>query len=166
MITQFKIPENVTITVDKTKLTVKGPKGEISKMFNNRSLTMQIEGDIFKVDSLNKEMIGTVIAHAKNMIKGVQEPYVKELIIRYHHFPITVEVKGKDIVIKNYLGERSSRKCKVYGDAKIEIKGKDILITSCNIEAVGQTAENIKRITRSKLDRRVFQDGIYDVLKG
>ena len=47
----------------------------------------------------------------------------------------------------------------------VEVKGNMIYVTSPDKEAVGQTAYNIKKVTRSKLDRRFFQDGIYDVLE-
>jgi large subunit ribosomal protein L6 len=44
---------------------------------------------------------------------------------------------------------------------------KDIIkISSTNIEAVGQAAANLERVTKiSKRDRRVFQDGIFIISK-
>ncbi|MCD6227595.1 50S ribosomal protein L6 [Candidatus Micrarchaeota archaeon] len=167
MKSEIIIPEGVNVTIANSNVHVKGPKGEINRTFNIRGLSISTDDNrVVVVESDDKAINGTVKAHIENMIKGVVEPFTKRLIIRYHHFPITVEVKGKEIIIKNYLGERCPRKCKIHGDAKVEVKGNEITITSCDKEAVGQTAHNIKKITRSDRDRRVFQDGIYDVLEG
>lgn len=165
MMNEVVIPEGVEVNITKTTVNVKGPKGEVTKMFKVRGLKLSVDNGKVMINAPNKAICNTITTHIKNMINGVLNPYVKKLIIRYHHFPITVEVKGKEIFIKNYLGERYPRKCKIHGDAKVEVKGNMIYVTSPDKEAVGQTAYNIKKVTRSKLDRRVFQDGIYDVLE-
>ncbi|MCC7570383.1 50S ribosomal protein L6 [Candidatus Micrarchaeota archaeon] len=165
MIIEINIPEGIQITIQKNILTVKGPKGETTKEFKAKGLNMELKDKTLFVEYTSKPMGKTLKTLIENMIHGVQEPYVKNLIIRYHHFPITVELKGKELTIKNFIGERYPRKCKVHGDVKVDIKGQNITLTSCDKYAIGQTAASLKKITRSKLDERVFQDGIYDVIE-
>ncbi len=101
------------------------------------------------------------------MIKGVTEGFVYKMKIVYSHFPIKASVKGNEFIIENFLGEKSARKAKLFGNVKVTIKGSDVIIEGINREEVGQTAANIEAATKVKdKDVRVFQDGIYIVSKG
>lgn len=77
----LEIPENVTVTVDGTIVTVKGPKGELSTEIN-KNITVTVEGNELKVERKNdnfKHFHGTANANIKNMIIGVTEGYSKSL---------------------------------------------------------------------------------------
>ncbi|MEM4255302.1 MAG: 50S ribosomal protein L6 [Candidatus Norongarragalinales archaeon] len=163
-----KIPEGVTVEIAEGKLVVKGKQGSLEKPFDSRVVSAKVEnGEVviaLKAKQTRKShaAVKTVEAHLKNLFAGVSEKFEKKMQVVYSHFPVTVEVKGKDIFIKNFLGEKTPRKAKVIGDAKVEVKGQDIIVSSSDIEAVGQTASNIRKATRiTKRDARVFQDGIY-----
>jgi len=96
------------------------------------------------------------------LIKGLSEPFVYKLKICGSHFPITVKVEGKNIIISNYLGEKVPRKCRIVGDAEVKVDGNIITVTSNNKEYAGMTAGIIEKTVQIKLhDRRIFQDGIY-----
>ncbi|MGB9577463.1 MAG: 50S ribosomal protein L6, partial [Candidatus Norongarragalinales archaeon] len=98
----------------------------------------------------------------RNMIKGCTEEYSKKLQVVYAHFPITIEVKGSQVNIKNFLGEKVPRTAKIVGDTKVSVAGQEITVSGHDKEAVGQTASNLVRATRiAKKDVRIFQDGIY-----
>ena len=80
----------------------------------------------------------------------------------YNHFPINVAVKGNNVEINNFLGEKLPRIARILPGVKVEIKGKDVFVRGSDKEAVGQTAANIEAQSRvSNKDRRVFQDGIF-----
>ncbi len=170
---ELVIPENVTIEIDNKQVKVSGPKGELERVFKyfhdikiekkDNKLVVSSPSDRKKV----RAMAGTIIAHVRNMIKGVTDGYTFKMRIVYSHFPVTIKVEGDKFLINNFLGENIPRVAKILGDTKIEIKGQDIFLTGTDKEAVGQTCGNIEQACRiTKFDRRVFQDGIYIVEKG
>lgn len=163
-----KIPAGISVESTPGMLKVKGPLGELQKSYDGRTVEVKVEGEtakaIIKIKETRKNhaLANTVEAHLKNMISGVSKKFEKKLQLVYSHFPVTLEIKGKDIMIKNFLGEKTPRKAKIYGDAKVDVKGQDIVISGSDVESVGQTASNIIKATHiTKRDQRVFQDGIY-----
>jgi large subunit ribosomal protein L6 len=97
------------------------------------------------------------------MIKGVDNGYTYKVKIIYAHFPISVKVKGKEVHIENFFGERSPRVATIVGEAtKVSVVGEDIVIQGPSLEDVSQTAANIELSTKIKdKDQRVFLDGLY-----
>jgi large subunit ribosomal protein L6 len=96
------------------------------------------------------------------MITGVQKGFTYKLKIVFSHFPITVKVQGKNVIIENFTGERRGRSVKVQGDVKVTILPDDIIIQGTNLEDVSQTAAKIEQATRVRnKDPRVFLDGLY-----
>jgi large subunit ribosomal protein L6 len=68
-----------------------------------------------------------------------------------------------EIHVVNFLGERAPRVTKYDAEnIKVDVKGDDVYLIGPDKEKLGQTAANLKRITRiRKKDPRVFQDGVY-----
>ncbi len=82
--------------------------------------------------------------------------------IVYSHFPITINVDGKKILIKNFQGERAPRISMIKGDTVVVIKKDDVIITGHVLTDVSQTAANIQLKSKVKnKDHRVFLDGVY-----
>lgn len=167
------IPENVAAEVQEKSVKISGEKGQSERKFKyffdikiekkDNKIVISSPSDRKKV----KAMIGTVIAHIKNMIKGVTEGYEYKLAIIYSHFPMNVKVEGNKIMITNFLGEKTSRTAKILGDTKVEVKGQDVIVSGTNKEDTGQTAANIETACKlNKYDRRIFQDGIFIKEKG
>ena len=166
------IPEGVKVEVDNKHVKVSGEKGELERKFKY-FFDIKIEKKDNKIIVSSKSerrkvkgMVGTIISHLKNMIKGVTEGFTYKMRIIYSHFPITVNVEGNKILIQNFLGENMPRVAKVVGNTKIEVKGQDITLTGMDKEDVSQTAGNIETATRiTGKDRRVYQDGCF-IVKG
>jgi large subunit ribosomal protein L6 len=96
------------------------------------------------------------------MITGVEKGYSYKLKIVFSHFPISVKVQDKFVIIENFTGERKSRTSKIMGNVKVKVQGEDITVEGLNLENVSQTAANIEQATKVKnKDPRVFLDGIY-----
>jgi large subunit ribosomal protein L6 len=160
------VPKEVEVEVKGNTVVVKGKKGRIEKSFRGMGLKIERTGDVMEVDGGNggKMLAGTVESHLKNMFHGVTEGYSNRLQVIHSHFPMSVEVKGKEVLIKNFIGEKKPRTADIVGDTKVEVKGSDVFVSGPDKEAVGQTTANIFQATRIKQkDSRVFQDGIYPV---
>ncbi len=156
------VPDGVTFQVDGKKLTARGPGGEVQKTVA-RAVDVKLEGKEVGVKGSNLALVNTTESIVANMLEGASKGFRKELKLLYAHFPISVEVKGKDIHIKNFLGEKTPRKTKIFGNAKVEVKGQSVTVSGADKEEVGQTVANLKRAMRiSKKDPRIFQDGIFE----
>jgi large subunit ribosomal protein L6 len=113
-----------------------------------------------------KAMVGTYVAHIKNMFHGVTVGFDYHMKVVFNHFPMKVTVKGKQMQIDNYQGGKAPRFADIVGDCVVKVNGADVTISGPDIEACGQTAANIEKATsRRGFDTRVFQDGIYIVEK-
>jgi len=169
---QITIPENVEVKMENQILTLKGEKGELSKNFSHPIINIKLNGKNVEITSSNirrkdKALIGTWVAHIKNMIKGVTEGFEYKMKTVFSHFPIKTSVEGNEFVIQNFLGERAPRKAKILDGVNVEVKGEEITVNGSDKEKVGQTVANIERAGAiKKRDIRVFQDGVYRISKG
>jgi len=169
--TQIKVPDGVTAIYENERIIIKGEKGEISRTFSHPKINIKVNGNIIEISSKNiikkeKALIGTIVAHIKNMIKGVNQGFMYKMKTVFSHFPIKTIVEGDKFVIQNFLGERSSRTAKILEGVNVEVQGENITVKGFDKEKVGQTVANIERATRiKKRDVRIFQDGVYRVSK-
>jgi large subunit ribosomal protein L6 len=165
---ELSIPENVNIIKRDHIVVVTGRKGTISKDIHklpaaitvtDRTVTIEPEGKR-KSDLAITNTAKSIIA---NMFKGVEKGYVYKLKIVFAHFPISVRVKGREIYVENFIGERSARISHIVGDTtKVSIMGDDVVVEGPSLEDVSQTAANIESSTKVKgKDQRVFLDGLY-----
>lgn len=165
------IPGGVTVSQDGNVLTVKGPKGELSRNFAYPGIDMSVGATEVSVSceyprTQEKAMVGTYAAHVRNMIHGVTQGYTYHLKIVFSHFPMKVTVKGDRVEINNYMGGHAPRYAKIVGGCTVKVNGQDITVEGIDIEACGQTSANLERATsRLGFDKRTFQDGIYIVQK-
>ena len=166
------LPDGVSASIVDGMLTVKGPKGEVSREFQSSRVVLLQDGAglIVRVDlprRKEKAMAGTWNAHINNMVKGVTNGFSYTLCCFYSHFPMTMKVEGSVFVVNNYFGERVPRRADILSGVDVRVENKtDVIVSGIDKEAVGQTAANIERSTTVKnRDRRVFQDGIYRVAK-
>lgn len=161
------IPQGCTFTNDKKIITVKGPKGELTRAMPDKKIKIDIKGNELHLLYENatkreKRMLFTTKAHIKNLLKGVQEGFTYKLKICSGHFPMNVTIKGDAFEIKNFIGEKVPRTLKLKTGATVKISGDEITVEALNKEIAGQTAGSIEKLTRRPgFDKRIFQDGIY-----
>ncbi len=165
---EINVPNNVNVKIDGLKVTIKGPKGEVSKDFSYvKGIEIKLEGkkiilETSFADRRKKALFYTLLRHLQNMITGVTKGYRYYLKIIYTHFPTTVKVVGDEVQITNLIGEKVVRKAKINKGVKVTVKGEDIIVEGSDIEAVAQTASNIELASKIRgFDRRVFSDGIF-----
>jgi len=112
-------------------------------------------------------MVGTIYSHIQNMITGVQKGFTFKLKIVFSHFPISVKVQEKAVLIENFTGERNPRKVRIMGNAQVKVQPEDIIVQGINLEDVSQTSANIEQATKiRRKDPRIFLDGIYVYERG
>jgi large subunit ribosomal protein L6 len=168
----IEVPENVEIAQEDLVLIVKGEKGTLSRLFSHPKIKINFSDKNIKISCISprrrdRALIGTFAAHIKNMIKGVSEGFEYKMKTVYSHFPVKTIIEKDEVVIQNFLGERSARRAKIIEGVTIEINGDDLIVRGIDKEKVGQTVANIERATAVKYrDIRVFQDGIYRTSKG
>lgn len=171
---KIEVPDNVEVNIERNKVRVKGPLGELERSFKlkeNIYLKKENKGIVVgceKATKKEKKLINTTAAHIKNMIKGVVEGFEYKLQICFSHFPISVEFdKEKGLfLIKNFLGENKERVAKILPGVDVEIRNDIVIVKGIDKEKVGQSAANIENATRIKeKDRRVYQDGIWIIEK-
>lgn len=163
----IQIPDDVEVTLDGRKITVKGAKGTAVRDFSFVPLLISKDGETIRVwaefpRKKESSMVGTVYSHIQNMITGVRRGFTYKTKIVFSHFPISVKLKEKTVLIENFSGERNPRKARIVGEAQVKIQPEDLIIQGINLEDVSQTAANIEQATKVKRkDPRIFLDGIY-----
>ena len=163
------VPEGVQLAVDGRKIKVTGPKGTLEEDFSHMPVHFSLEGSSFRVYSSwarkrEVALVGTALAHVRNMVRGVTSGYTYKLKIVYAHFPITVKVQDKDrrLLIENFTGEKTPRIITIAGTAKVKVVSDELHVQGTSLRDVSQTAANIQTGTKIKeKDQRVFLDGIY-----
>ena len=106
---QITIPEGVTASIDNDVLTIKGEKGEISRVFSYPRIDVSVKDKKVIIGcklhrKKEKALVGTFTAHINNMIKGVSDGFEYKMKTVFSHFPIKTTVEGNMFVISNFLG--------------------------------------------------------------
>jgi large subunit ribosomal protein L6 len=110
----------------------------------------------------SRALLRTWAAHLRIIGGGVTLGVEARLKVVAAHFPMKVQVKGEELVIENFLGEKHPRTTLLRPGTKAEVEGDIVRLSGHDVEQVGQSAANIERVTRIRdYDPRVFQDGIY-----
>jgi len=165
---EITMPESVTVEVDGNKVKVSGGKGEVKREFK-LAYAIKIQKQDGKItvaseskDRKAKALVGTIIAHIRNMAKGVVEGYTYRMKIVFSHFPMIVKVDGDRVVTQNFLGERTPRIAKIAGNTQVKVEGQDVTVSGIDLEEVGLTSSSIEQSCRiTGYDKRRFSDGIY-----
>jgi large subunit ribosomal protein L6 len=163
----IQVPDGVTVNLEGKKVTVKGSKGTLQRDFSFIPISLNAEGNTVRVWAewpRKKEaaLVGTIHSHIQNMISGVQKGFTYKIKIVFSHFPISVKVQGKTVLIENFTGERRARRTKIIGDVRVKVEAEDVVVQGLNLEDVSQTSANIEQGTKVKRkDPRIFLDGLY-----
>ena len=96
-----ELPAGVEVKQDGNMVTVKGPKGELTREFSDK-ISMKIEGttvsfDRSSDDNKTKALHGTTRANFNNMVVGVTEGFKKELELRGVGY--RAQMKGNTLVL-------------------------------------------------------------------
>jgi large subunit ribosomal protein L6 len=143
----IEIPAGVTVTENNGHVTVKGPKGELSRTFNP-DITINIEENVINISrpTDNKEhraLHGTTRALIANMVEGVSKGFERNLELIGVGY--RAQKQGKKLVLNvGYshpveIEPEEGLEIEVPANTKISVKGTDK-------ERVGALAANIRGV--------------------
>jgi large subunit ribosomal protein L6 len=139
------IPAGVEVTVDGSKVTVKGPKGTLTKTMHS-NMTIAMEGNVITVTrpndlKENRSLHGLTRTLIANMIEGVANGYKKELEI--NGIGYRAEMKGKDLVMK--IGYSHDVVMPQPEGITVEVPAPNkIIVSGADKEKVGQFAAEVR----------------------
>ena len=100
------------------------------------------------------------------MLSGVKDGHKYVLKICAGHFPMNISMSGNQLIVKNFLGEKFPRVLQIKQGVTVKVEGDKVNVDSPDKELAGTTASDIEGLTRRPgFDTRIFQDGIYMIIK-
>jgi large subunit ribosomal protein L6 len=138
--TPIIIPAKTEVSKKGDAIVVKGPLGELSRVFA-KEVTVTIEGNTITVAPVSdtifaRALWGTVAAHIKNMIHGVNEVFTKKLILEGVGFKSAIE--GKNVLLN--IGFSHPVRLAIPEGLKVTAEKNLITVTGIDKEAVGSFA--------------------------
>ncbi|MBQ7957802.1 MAG: 50S ribosomal protein L6 [Clostridia bacterium] len=141
------IPAGVDVTIDGSTVTVKGPKGELTRTVH-KNITVEKDGAVITVtrpndENLNKSLHGLTRTLIANMIEGVSKGYSKELEVNGVGY--RAAKNGNELVLT--VGFSHPVTFKENDDIKIEVPGPNkIIISGSDKQKVGQFAAEVREV--------------------
>lgn len=141
------LPAGVEVANKDHVVTVKGPKGELTREFD-RNIEIKVEGNEVSLHRPNdskemKTIHGTTRANLNNMVVGVSEGFQKELEMRGVGY--RAQLQGSKLVLS--VGKSHQDEVEAPKDVTFELPSPtQILVKGINKEVVGQTAAYIRSL--------------------
>ena len=116
----IEIPSDIKVRLNLPSIIVKGPLGEIERNFHFSAISITHRNNKIIIeapwpDKKKSALVGTLKSHIENMIIGVLKGFTYKLKIVFAHFPISIKIKEKEIIIENFGGERKPRNANIKG---------------------------------------------------
>ena len=142
---QIIIPAQTEVSVAEGVITVKGPKGSLTRAYNPAYVSVDVDGEEVKTAALqenvnSRALWGTYSSHVMNMIQGVNTPFEKKLIIEGVGF--RSEVKGDKLQMS--LGFSHQVIMAIPEGITLTAEKNNLTITGINKETVGQFSAEIR----------------------
>lgn len=142
------IPAGVEVKVDGRTVTVKGPKGELSRELLE-PVSVSVEDSTITITRKNEEKAskaqhGLTRALINNMVVGVSEGFSKKLEVNGVGFK--VNLSGK--TLKLALGFSHDINYQIPEDIDIAVDGLNITVSGIDKQRVGQIAADIREFKK------------------
>ena len=144
------VPQGVTVKQDGSRVTVEGPKGQLSREFHG-SMTVTLADDTLKVsrpdDSReHRSLHGLTRALLANMVTGVSEGFQRRLVINGVGY--RAEMQGEAMVLQVGF----SHPVRIDPPSGITFTtdrtGRFIVVEGIDKELVGEVAAKIRRVRK------------------
>ncbi|MGP7819288.1 50S ribosomal protein L6 [Niallia sp. 01092] len=143
----IEVPAGVTVTIDNSTVTVKGPKGELTRAFNT-DITIKLEENVINISrpsdaKEHRALHGTTRALIANMVEGVSKGFERGLEL------IGVGYRAQKQGSKLVLNVGYSHPVEIEPEAGLEIEvpsATKVVVKGTNKERVGALAANIRDV--------------------
>ena len=143
----IELPEKVEVDIRGSKVTVKGPKGDLHRSFHP-DMEIKLQDGILLVERPtdqrgHRALHGLTRALLANMVQGVSEGYSKALEIVGTGY--RAEKQGEDLIL--YLGYSHPIDFPAPAGISFEVPrgGRDVTVQGIDKELVGEIAARIRR---------------------
>ena len=149
---EIVIPSGVEVTKNGAVLTVKGPKGTTHKNFRD-DIEIKIADKIIilntkRNDKFSKSLWGTYASHIKNMLKGVETPYMKKLVLEGVGFKSEVKTNADRKELNFALGFSHPVVVEIPEGISVTAEKNNITITGINKELVGSFTASLRALKK------------------
>jgi len=144
---EIVLPAGVEVTQEGQMVTVKGPKGELTRKFSS-AITMHVEGLSVKFtresdDKSTRALHGTMRANVNNMVLGVTEGFKKELELIGVGY--RAQLQGKKLVLN--VGYSHPVDFEERANLTVEVPANtSIIISGISKQEVGDLAAEIRAV--------------------
>jgi large subunit ribosomal protein L6 len=141
------LPSGVEVTIADNTLTVKGPKGTLSRSVRD-DVTFNLEGNTLTLEpgttDLAPALWGTYASHVRNMITGVTEGFTRNLEIEGVGYRAAVQ--GNELVLN--VGFSHPVHLAIPEGIQAEVVKNTITLTGTDKDALGQFAANVRKVKK------------------
>ena len=140
------IPAGVEVKLNGQEITVKGAKGELTRVLNDAVVLSQEDNNLTftiqkKVYLKLEAQAGTARALVNNMVVGVTEGFTKKLVLKGVGY--RAAIKGNSVALT--LGFSHPVEHELPSGVKAECPSQtEIILTGCDKQLVGQVAADIR----------------------
>ncbi|CAG7656662.1 50S ribosomal protein L6 [Paenibacillus allorhizosphaerae] len=141
------IPSGVNVTLENTLITVKGPKGTLSRELH-KDMKVSVEGSVLTVErpsdnKLHRSLHGTTRSVVQNMVSGVTDGFAKNLEL------VGVGYRANKTGNKLVLNVGYSHPVEIEPESGIEFEvpsNTKIIVKGIDKELVGATAAKVRSV--------------------
>jgi large subunit ribosomal protein L6 len=143
------VPKGVTLTLSGSSLSVKGPKGELSRIFHPE-MTLEVKGEELLVtrpsdEPKHRALHGLTRSLVQNMVDGVSKGFIKTLEIQ----GVGYKAEPKPFGLQLALGFSHPVQYKAPAGIKFTVDNNTIVkIEGADKEMVGQVAAEIRSLRK------------------
>ena len=138
------VPSGVEVSLSGRTITVKGPKGTLSRVIPGEIEVEQSEGSLVFTrpndERQNRAQHGLARSLVNNMVVGVTEGFRKQLDIVGVGWQ--AQVKGQSLALS--IGFANVIEIKIPMGVNVEAKGQNITINGADKQAVGNFASSVR----------------------
>jgi large subunit ribosomal protein L6 len=118
---ELNIIDGVTVEIKGNEIECKGSLGSNKRVYNDALVKVTKKDNTITIVPINDKDLAkkamkvemTLKKEIENDMNGVLKHFDKKMKVVFAHFPITVEVKGQNLEIKNIIGERFPRTSRI-----------------------------------------------------